>query len=523
MYSCLEEKQPMSHGTTILMELFVVFVWAKVFAEIFEHLRIPAVLGEITAGALLGPHAIALIKPGEFTFSIAEVGAVFLLLSVGLETRPQELIRVGKKSLGVALGGVLLPFAAGFGYILFRGYSPHEATFVAAAMVATSVAVTARVLRDMRVLDSDSAKIILGAAVFDDILGMLVLAIVAGLASAGSIRWLQLGILSLEAVGFAVVMIYIAPRLIHRIRTKIEGFYIPHAPVFLVMGLGLGLSAAAEKIGLAAIIGAFFTGLAFADYGTEWEIRARVEGLADFLAPFFFFTIGTQLDLKALSSSSVLITAAVISLLAIVSKLFGCGLPVLADGWKTALQVGVGMVPRAEVGLIVAATGLQLKLISDASYAVVVVMAMVTTIAAPPLLKLQFRTAEPNRKLEPHSPVQVLLRFLNPMLGFVICTALALTLSLLLRETRVRVLIPFGFLTVIIVASKLWGRLAGVLGTAAAALVFSFFLYNPMGSWIVNDDVARANLGWMVLAGMILAHLLGKSNVPHELTRRANP
>ena len=125
----------MSYGTTILMELFVVFVWAKVFAEIFEHLRMPAVLGEITAGALLGPHAVALIKPGEFTFSIAEVGAVFLLLSVGLETRPQELIRVGKKSLGVALGGVLLPFAAGFGYILLRGYSPHEATFVAAAMV----------------------------------------------------------------------------------------------------------------------------------------------------------------------------------------------------------------------------------------------------------------------------------------------------------------------------------------------------------------------------------------------------
>src|SRR5579864_6841967 len=149
LFECIvvsKKNSSMSHGTTILMELFVVFVWAKVFAEIFEHLRIPAVLGEITAGVLLGPHAIALIKPGEFTFSIAEVGAVFLLLSVGLETRPQELIRVGKKFVGVALGGVLLPFAAGFGYILLRGYSPREATFVAEAMVATSVAVTARLL-----------------------------------------------------------------------------------------------------------------------------------------------------------------------------------------------------------------------------------------------------------------------------------------------------------------------------------------------------------------------------------------
>jgi Kef-type K+ transport system membrane component KefB len=502
----------MSHGTTILMELFVVFVWAKVFAEIFEHLHIPAVLGEVTAGALLGPHAVGLIKPGEFTFSIAEVGAVFLLLSVGLETRPQELIRVGRKSLGVALGGVLLPFAAGFGYILLRGYSPHEATFVAAAMVATSVAVTARVLRDMRVLESDSAKIILAAAVFDDILGMLVLAMVAGLATAGNIRWLQLGILSLEAVGFAVMMIFVAPRLIHRIRAKIEDLYIPHAPVFLVMGLGLGLSAAAEKIGLAAIIGAFFTGLAFADYGTEWKIRPRVEGLADFLAPFFFFTIGTQLDLKALSSTSVLITAAVISLLAIISKLVGCGLPVLADGWRTALQVGVGMIPRAEVGLIVAAMGLQLKLISDASYAVVVMMAMVTTIVTPPLLKLQFRSGEP-RRLAAKSPLQMFLGGLNPMLGLVGCTALAVCLALFLRETSFRSFIPYGFLAVIVAAAKLWGRLAGVLGTAAAALAFSFFLYNPVGSWIVNDDVARANLGWMVLIGMLLSHLLGKPNV----------
>lgn len=511
----------MSHGTTILMELFVVFVWAKVFAEIFEHLHIPAVLGEITAGALLGPHAVALIKPGEFTFSIAEVGAVFLLLSVGLETRPQELIRVGKKSLGVALGGVLLPFAAGFGYILLRGYSPHEATFVAAAMVATSVAVTARVLRDMGVLQSDSAKIILGAAVFDDILGMLVLAIVAGLASAGSIRWLQLGILSLEAVSFAVVMIFVVPRLIHRIRTKIEDFYIPHAPVFLVMGLGLGLSAAAEKIGLAAIIGAFFTGLAFADYGDEWKIRPRVEGLADFLAPFFFFTIGTQLNLKSFSSTPLLVTASVICLLAIVSKLIGCGLPVLADGWKTALQVGVGMVPRAEVGLIVAAMGLQLKLMSDASYAVVVMMAMVTTVVTPPLLKLQFRSGEA-RKPASKPLWQVFLRGLNPMLGLVVCTAVAVSLSLFLRDTSLRGFIPYGFLSVVVVAAMLWGRLAGVLGTAAAALAFSFFLYNPVGSWIVNDDLARANLGWMVLVGMMLSHFIGKSNVSQELSEAAD-
>jgi Kef-type K+ transport system membrane component KefB len=508
----------MSHGTTILMELFAVFVWAKVFAEVFEQIGIPAVLGEITAGALLGPHAFNLVNPSEFTFSIAEVGAVFLLLSVGLETRPQDLIRVGGKSLGVALGGVVLPFATGFGYILWRGYSPHEATFVAAAMVATSVAVTARVLRDMGKLSSQAARIILGAAVFDDILGMLVLAIVAGLATTGTIRWLQLSVLSVEAAGFAVVMIFVAPRLIHRIRTRIEDIHIPHAPVFLVMGLGLGLSAAAEKIGLAAIIGAFFAGLAFADYGDEWGIRPRIEGIADFLAPFFFFTIGTQLDPGVFSSRSLVTTAAVVSVLAIFSKLLGCGLPVLRNGWKTGLQVGFGMVPRGEVGFIVAALGLRMKLISDASYAVVVAMVMFTTIVTPPLLKTQFREPLALPAAKPPRSVKAFLRFMNPFAGLVVCACLAGVAAFFFQGKTARDLVPTAFLIIVVIAAKLWGRLAGVLGTLAGALAFSFFLFNPLGTWMVENNLARANLGWMILAGMILSHFLGK----HETLKQAD-
>ena len=491
----------MPNGTTILMELFAVFVWAKVFAEVFEQIGIPAVLGEITAGALLGPHAFSLINPGEFTFSIAEVGAVFLLLSVGLETKPQELIRVGGKSLGVALGGVLLPFAAGFGFILLRGYSPHEATFVAAAMVATSVALTARVLSDMGKLSTQAARIILGAAVFDDILGMLVLAIVAGLATSGTIRWLQLSILSVEAAGFALFMIFVAPRLIHRIRTRIEDIHIPHAPVFLVMGLGLGLSAAAEGIGLAAIIGAFFAGLAFADYGDEWRIRPRIEGIAGFLAPFFFFTIGTQLDLGVFSSSSLVTTASVVSVLAIFSKLIGCGLPVLRSGWKTAMQVGVGMVPRGEVGFIVAALGLRMKLISDASYAVVVAMVMFTTVVTPPLLKMQFKTPQPATEVSKTAwNLKGLLRFVNPLLGFVVCAGLAGAAAFLFQGKPARDFVPAGFLIVVVFVARLWGRLAGVLGTAAAALAFSLFLFNPVGTWMIEDNLARTTLGWMMLA-----------------------
>jgi Kef-type K+ transport system membrane component KefB len=501
----------MTHGTTILMELFVIFIWAKIFGEIFEHWKLPAALGEIACGILLGPHAIALIKPTEFTFSIAQVGAVFLLLNVGLETRPQELVRVGGKSLGVAIGGVLLPFAVGFGYMILTRYSAHEATFVAAAMVATSVAVTARVLRDMGVLGTDAAKIILGAAVFDDILGMLVLAVVAGLASTGAIRWLQLTVLSAEAIGFALFMIFVAPKLIGRIRTRIQDLSIPNAPIFLAMGLGLGLSAVAERIGLAAIIGAFFAGLAFAEYGTEWKIRPHVEGVSDFLAPFFFFTIGTQLDLKVFSSPSLVATAAIISLLAILSKLVGCGLPVLGQGRTLALQVGVGMIPRAEVGLIVAALGLQIGLISPSVYAIVVLMAMVTTIATPPLLKLPFRSLVHSREPVKSVPDQrAWRRIVGPVLGVATSALLSVLAIVVFRERPSRILVPAGFLIVILLVARVWGLVAGILGTATAAFVFAFLLFNPVGSWIVKDDVARTNLGWMILGGMALSYFFGK-------------
>jgi Kef-type K+ transport system membrane component KefB len=506
----------MSHDTTILMELFVIFIWAKIFGEIFEHWKLPAALGEISCGILLGPHAIALIKPTEFTFSIAQVGAVFLLLNVGLETRPQELIRVGTKSLGVALGGVLLPFAAGFGYMLLARYSAHEATFVAAAMVATSVAVTARVLRDMGVLRTDAARIILGAAVFDDILGMLVLAFVMGLASSSTIRWLQLTILAAEAVAFAFFMIFVAPRLIERIRTRIQDFSIPNAPIFLAMGLGLGLAAVAEKIGLAAIIGAFFAGLAFAEYGDEWKIRPHVAGVSDFLAPFFFFVIGTQLNLKVFSSPSLAITAVVISLLAILSKLVGCGLPLAGQGLKLALQVGLGMVPRAEVGLIVAALGLQAGLLSQSSYAVVVLMAMVTTLATPPLLRLTFRSnAAQGGAVQKLPRPKDWRRIIGPLLGIGFSGAVAGLATVLFREHPSRVLVPTGFLIVIILIAWVWGRVAGVLATATSALVFAFVLFNPVGSWKVNDDAARTNLGWMILGGTALSYFLGKQRRGH--------
>jgi Kef-type K+ transport system membrane component KefB len=376
--------------TPLLREMFVIFVLAKLMGEIFERLRLPAVLGEILAGIIAGPYALKIAVPSATIFSLAQLGAVFLLFMIGLQTRPKELIRVGNQAMQVALAGMVLPFFAGFIYLTLLHHAGHETTFVAAAMVATSVGITARVLRDMNVLETRPAQIILGAAVFDDVLGMVLLALVVGLASATGVDWLQLGVLGAEALGFVALMLFLAPRVVGRVSPQLERMSTHNPQLVLSLAICLGLSVVAETIGLTAIIGAFFAGLAFAEYAKEWNLRPRVNAISEFLSPYFFYTMGARLDIRAFNGE-VWATAIVISILAILAKIIGCGLPVLREGKHLAAQVGIGMVPRGEVGLIIALIGLQMKMISQAAYGVVVFMTAITTLLAPPLVRHAFR------------------------------------------------------------------------------------------------------------------------------------
>jgi Na+:H+ antiporter len=386
----------MPHGPDqFLLELFAVFVAAKVVGEIFERLRLPAVLGEILAGVTLGPYALGWIHPSETLHSIAEIGAIFVLFYAGLETSPQDLIRVGRKALLVAMAGIVVPFALGFAYMKWRGDASTEAIFVGAAMVATSVGITARVLGDLKVLSTRTAKIILGAAVFDDILGMLLLAVVAGLASGGGLQWLHLGVLGVEAAAFALFMIFVAPYIVRRIQPGMERLSTQNASLIVALAICLFLSWLSVKIGMAAIIGAFFAGLMFADHAPQWNLLPRVGGITEFLAPFFFFSIGSQLDVH-LFSGDVLLAAIIVSLLAIVSKVIGCGLPLVSEGWTAVFRVGVGMMPRGEVALIVALVGLNSQIVTQSTYAIVVFMTAVTTVLAPPLLRYLFRNESVN-------------------------------------------------------------------------------------------------------------------------------
>jgi Kef-type K+ transport system membrane component KefB len=386
--------------------LFVIFVTAKAVGEVCERIKLPSVLGEILAGALLGPYALGWIPLSETIHSVAELGAIFVLFSAGLETSPAELIRIGRKSAMVAGAGVIVPFVFGFSYMKVRGDANSEAIFVAAAMVATSVGITARVFADLHLLSTETAKVILGAAVFDDILGMVLLTIVGGLAS-GGVNWLHLGILIGEAAAFSLFMVFVAPRIVRRMESRVEQFSMQNAFLVVALAICLMLSWLAMKIGMAAIIGAFFAGLVFADYAPERNLLPRVGAIAEFLAPFFFFTIGTRLNIS-LFNRELVSTAMIVSILAVISKLVGCGLPLVSHNWYQAFQVGVGMIPRGEVALIVALVGLQTGIVSMSTYGIVVLMTATTTLLAPPLLRYVFRR-EIRKRMRESAPAMVRL------------------------------------------------------------------------------------------------------------------
>ena len=385
----------MDHSGKLLLDLFLMFAGGKVLAEIFERFRQPAVVGELLAGVMLGPSLVALVSPSELTRGLAEIGAIFLLFTVGLETKPRDLLQVGWIVALVATIGVVVPFVLGFFYMRAIDYSTIEAVFVGAALVATSVGITARVLADAGVLSTRVARVILGAAVADDILGMIVLTVVSSL-STGHINYLQLAIVTVEAIGFSIFILFFGSRVVGRFETRVAKLRARNSAFILSIVLCLGLSLASIYIGMAAIIGAFLAGLALADHSEQWRLRENAHPVMEFLAPFFFVLLGIQVDLRTVYQPGLPWMIVVVCLLAIVGKLVGCGLGALSLGFKDALRIGIGMVPRGEVGLIVAAVGLKLHTVSPEVYTVVVVMSIVTTLFAPPVLRaLLPQAAEP--------------------------------------------------------------------------------------------------------------------------------
>lgn len=378
------------HGAALILTLLLMFAAAKLLAELFVRLGQPAVVGEILAGVLIGPQVLGWVAPNEITHTFAEIGVIFLLFSVGLETKPAAILKVGRSALIVAVLGVLLPLLGGYLCLQAFGGSTIESLFAGTALVATSVGITARVLAGLGLLDTQSARIILGAAVIDDILGLLVLAAVSSAAS-GQIDVVQIGITAALAIGFVLAVALLAAPAITRAAPAFSHLKLGNEFFIIAILLCLGLAYAATGIGVAAIIGAFLAGMALAEAAEDQhELHLQVRGVTEFFVPFFLVNIGMQLNLGVFADTGTIVLALVLTVIAVLTKLVGCGLGAADLGLRGALQVGVGMVPRGEVGIVVAQIGLALGVVSDRLFGVVLFMAVATTLIAPPFLRPLF-------------------------------------------------------------------------------------------------------------------------------------
>ncbi len=377
----------------IPLAMLLVFGAAKLFAEIVERLGQPGIIGEIIAGIIIGPSVLNWIRPNDLLSSLAELGVMFLLFRVGLEVKASELMHVGGTAFLVALLGVLVPQF--LGYVLMRmwGYPVVESIFVGASMVATSVGITAQVLSAKGLLHLTSSRIILAAAVIDDILGLIVLAVVSSMAK-GSINFLEIGLTSLGAIGFTYLVAKWGTKTMGKLVPRLtDGLHAGEVQFNIALVVLFALALLASYAKMAAIIGAFLAGMALAE-SVNQRVHDLAHGITELLVPFFLAGIGLKMDLGAFSSPSLMLLAVVILIAAIVSKLIGCGAGAWALGRVEMLRVGLGMVPRGEVGMIVAQIGLTMGIIEKPIYGVVVFMAVATTLATPLLVKYAFRGAE---------------------------------------------------------------------------------------------------------------------------------
>jgi Kef-type K+ transport system membrane component KefB len=396
--------------SSILVDLFLIFTLAKITGRLFVALGQPSIAGEVLVGILIGPYALGWIGTPDASLIhlfggdeeaaqhamavildvIAELGVIILLFFVGLETSVRDLVEVRGRATLVAVLGILFPFALGFGFMYLSGRSNLEAAFIATTMVATSVGITARVLGDLGVLQSQEARIILGAAVVDDILSLLLLSIVSGIGG-GAYNLVEIGLTALQAVLFVLFAVFVGTKAVRRFSVRLGRVPVRNASLIFAIGLMLGLSALSGSIGLAAIIGAFLAGLMLAEAEWKTELEEQARPIYEFLVPFFFVVTGAKVNLAAFGELTVLGMALLVTVLAVAGKFAAGWLAARGLSRRSAAIIGVGMVPRGEVGLIAASIGLSKGAISGDMFSALVFMSLATTLLAPPLLVRLYR------------------------------------------------------------------------------------------------------------------------------------
>lgn len=372
------------------LTLLLVFGSAKLFANLCEAINLPGLVGEILAGILLGPSVLNWVHPDAVFNALAQLGVMFLLFRVGLEVKASDFMRVGRTAFLVAVAGVALPFLSGWACMQLAGASRIEAIFVGAALVATSVGITAQVLAAKGLLHQRASQIILAAAVIDDVLGLLVLALVSSMA-VGRVNVAGLATTAALAGGFTLLVAKYGTSTLQQVIPRVERrLSVAERQFHLALVLLFALALLATYVGVAAIVGAFLAGMALSE-SVEKRVHELSHGIGELLVPFFLVSIGLHLDLAVFASRSTLILSTVILIAAVLSKFIGCALGSWTLGRVDMLRVGVGMIPRGEVGMVVAQLGLSLGVINKSIYAAVVFMAVGTTLVAPPLLSRVYR------------------------------------------------------------------------------------------------------------------------------------
>ena len=425
----------MEHGTEAITRLFlqlsVILFAAKLAGEICErYLKVPSVLGELTAGIIIGPFALGgLDIPGlgslfehvesataqggfsipvsDSLWSIAQVGSIILLFTAGLETDLRQFLRYAGPAAVVATGGVILPFVLGVAVTLALGFadspSDPQALFIGAISTATSIGISVRVLGDLRRLDTPEGVTIIAAAVLDDVIGIIILTVVIGISVTSEFSASSVSLVALKTLGFWVALTGAGILLSKRISNILSSFQVSGATVALALGLAFFSGALAETFGLAMIIGAFSMGLALSGTELAHRLDGALRGVYAATVPIFFVVMGTLVDVTSLGN--VWVFGLALTGVAIIGKVAGSGIPALFAGfnYQGSFRIGIGMLPRGEVALIMAGIGVSQGIIGSDLFSVSIIMTIVTTVLAPLVLSRSFSSAASGARVEEFS------------------------------------------------------------------------------------------------------------------------
>ncbi len=381
----------------LLLVLVATIVATKLFGELAQRIGQPSVLGELLAGVVLGASVLGVFDPSDHALhAFAELGILILLFQIGLHTNLRALARVGSTALVVGIVGIVLPFGGGVAVARALGVEWLPTLVIGAALTATSIGISARILSDLGSLNTPEGQVVLGAAVFDDVIGLVMLSVVAGVVGGTELSVAGVARTALVAIGFVVVAVGIGGVATPPLFRMVERIRMTGALGVIALAFALLLAWLAEQSGSAMIIGAFAAGLILHPTAQRDEIERSATQLGFFFVPIFFASVGASLDLKALLTPEALLLGGSLVVVGVFGKIAAGFAPWWFKGNR--LLVGVAMVPRGEVGLIFAQLGLAAGVLAGPRFGALMLMVAVTTLITPPLLGGIVRRRKPNRE-----------------------------------------------------------------------------------------------------------------------------